>query len=141
MFSKRVYVDHLRNVELFEQFTRKDLEKVAAAGVHMTLPDGKRLIEQGASGYDAYVLLRGTVQVRRNGRLMTTVGAGALIGELALLDQGERTATATCVGECDVLVLSRGTFLAIVDEMPVLAHKLLASLASKVRELDKRASI
>jgi len=139
MWSNRVYVDHLRNVALFKDFSRKDLETVAKAGEHVSVKAGKTLIEQDASGFDAYVVLDGTVQLKRNGRSVAKLGPGAIIGELSLLDHGPRTATATCATDCEILVLSRGSFLGAIDRVPQLRQKLLASLAGRVRDLDKRS--
>ena len=139
MWSQRVYVDHLRNVSLFEGFSRKDLETIASVGQHVTVKADTVLLKEDTDGYDAYVLLSGTVKVTRRGRAVGTVQPGAILGELSLLDQGTRTATATCLTDCDVLVLSRRTFLATIDRVPALQHKLLTTLASKIRDLDRRA--
>jgi len=137
MWSNRVYVDHLRSVAMFKDFSRKDLEAIAVAGQHLSVKEGRTLVEQDASGYDAYVVLSGTVRLKRNGRKVADVGPGAIIGELSLLDHGPRTATATCATDCDILVLSRGSFLGTLDRVPALRNKLLASLAGRVRDLDR----
>lgn len=139
MPSKRVYVDHLRAIELFAGFSRKELEVVASAGQHLSVPAGTTLITQGDAGYDAYILLAGEVQVKRNGRTVGTEQPGAIIGELALLDHAPRSATAVCATDCDILVLSRGAFRGTLDRSPALTHKLMAALAARVRELDHRA--
>ena len=139
MPSKRMYVDHLSRVDLFEDFSRKDLEKVAAAGEHVALRAGKTLFVEDAEGNEAFVVLSGSVRVVRNGKTVTTLGPGAIIGELALLDRGPRTAGATCVTDSEVLVLSRSSFRGLVDQLPALSHKLLASLAGRLRDLDKRS--
>lgn len=139
MVSNRVYVDHLRGVELFREFSRKDLELVAKAGAHMSVKAGTKIIEQGASGYDAYVVLSGQVRIQRNGRSVAMAGAGTVIGELSLLDRGPRTATAVCETDCDLLVLSRNSFITVLEAVPVLTHKLMRSLASRIRDLDRRS--
>ena len=139
MVSKRVYVDHLTKVDLFSEFSRRDLERVAAAGTHMTVPAGTTLIRQDAQALEAFVVLSGEVQIKRNGRSIGSVGPGAMLGELSLLDQGARTASAICVTDCDVLVVSASQFRGLLMETPLLAHKLLTNLAHRVRELDDRS--
>lgn len=136
MASNRVYIDHLRRVSLFEPFTRKDLEKIAQASDEVAVLAGSVILHQGTEGHEAYVILSGRVVVKRNGRKVATLGAGAILGELSLLDHGERSATATCETDCSLLVLTQRTFLAVVKDVPLLAHKLLASLAARIRELD-----
>ena len=67
-----------------------------------------------------------------------TVGAGAIIGELALLDRGPRTATVTATTDMTVLILEQRNFAGILDAVPALSHKLLAALASRIRDLDRQ---
>lgn len=138
MWSKRVYVDHLKGLDLFSGFSRKDLEAVAAVGQHLSVKAGTVLVKQDAEGFDAFVVLSGAVEIKRNRRVLTEVGPGSIIGELAIIDHGLRTATATCLTDCEILVLSRGSFLGTVELVPALQHKLLAALARRVRELDNR---
>ncbi len=64
-------------------------------------------------------------------------GPGAPFGELALLDGGPRTATVTTTEETTLLVLSKPAFNAVLDEVPTLAHKLLVSLARRLRESER----
>jgi CRP-like cAMP-binding protein len=137
MATKKAYLDHLRNVPLFQAFSTKDLEKVAKAGDEVSMPAGSLIIDQGQMGREAFVVVDGSVAVKRNGKKVATLGPGSILGELSLLDHGPRTATATCETDCTLLVLSQRTFLGVLDEVPALSHKLLAALASKVRELDR----
>jgi CRP-like cAMP-binding protein len=139
MASKKMYVDHLAKVEMFQHFSRKHLERIASAGDQVTLPAGTKLFQQDQSGSDAYIVLTGDVTISRNGKTVVTLGPGQLLGELSLLDQGPRTASATCATECEVLVISRPRFLALVDDLPELQRPLFASLANRLRNLDRTA--
>ena len=64
--------------------------------------------------------------MKRNGRKVTTLGPGAVMGELSLLDHGPRTATVTCDTDCSLLVIDQRHFLGVIDEVPSIAAKLLA---------------
>jgi CRP/FNR family transcriptional regulator, cyclic AMP receptor protein len=131
-------IDHLKNVSLFSSCSKKDLEKIARAGDELTMPAGTVLVDQGQTGREAFVLLSGSATVKRNGKKIATLGAGSVVGELSLLDHGPRTATVVCDTECDLLVISQRHFLGVLDEVPALSHKLLAVLAAKIREFDRR---
>jgi len=76
--------------------------------------------------------------VKRNNRKIATLGSGAVVGELSLLDHGPRTATAICDTDCTLLVIDQRRFLGVIDDVPAISHKLLARLASKIRELDRQ---
>jgi CRP-like cAMP-binding protein len=139
--AKKVHVDHLRNAPLFSECSRKDLGKIATHSDVVELPAGRVLMHQGMQGSEAFVVLKGRISVRRHGRLVTELGEGAMVGELALLDQGPRTATVTCLTDCSLLVLSRGALLGALDDVPVLTHKLFEALAARLRDLDQRSFV
>ncbi|MGH9138554.1 MAG: cyclic nucleotide-binding domain-containing protein [Acidimicrobiales bacterium] len=138
MARRDVYLEHLSSIPIFGPLSRRELEKVARASDELKIPAGRDLVTQGQVGREAFVLVEGSATVRRNGRKVTTLGPGAAIGELSLLDRGPRTATVTADGDCTVLVLGAREFAGLLDEVPSIARKILAALASEVRELDTK---
>lgn len=137
MASKKAYVDNLRNVPLFNGCTNKELDRIARAGDEVTVSEGTLLADQGQTGREAFVVLDGSVAIRRNGRKVVSLGPGSIVGELSLLDHGPRTATVICETDCTVFVISQRHFLAVLDDVPTISHKLLAALAGRIRELDR----
>jgi CRP/FNR family transcriptional regulator, cyclic AMP receptor protein len=133
------HTEHLSRVPLFSALSNKDLAKVAKASDEVSIPAGKVLMEQGQTGREAFVILEGEATVKRNNRKVATLGPGACFGELALLDRGPRTATVEAATDLKVLVLGQREFSGVIDEVPGIAHKMLASLAGMVRELDEKA--
>jgi CRP/FNR family transcriptional regulator, cyclic AMP receptor protein len=137
--ARYAYLDHLQKVPLFSACTKKELQAVSRASDEVTVPAGKNLCEQGSVGREAFVIVEGDAEVRRNGRKIATLGAGDCVGELALLDHGPRTATVTAVDDLTVLVLGTREFAGIIDEVPSISHKLMKALAARIRELDSKA--
>jgi CRP-like cAMP-binding protein len=137
--ARKSAVDHLASVPLFSACSKKELQEVARASDELELAEGKNLCEQGATGREAFVIVEGTAEVRRNGRKVASLKAGDCFGELALLDHGPRTATVTATSDLHVLVLGVREFTALVDRVPAIAHKLLKALAARIRELDTKA--
>jgi len=138
MASKTTYLDSLRRVSLFSSCSTKDLEKIAKAGDEVTLDAGAVIVDQGQTGREAFVIISGSATVKRNGKKVATLGAGSVVGELSLLDHGPRTATVVADTECTMLVISQRQFLAVIDAIPAISHKLLATLAGRIRELDRQ---
>ena len=138
MAFKGAYLDHLAAVPLFAACTKKDLQTIAKAADEITVPAGTVLVDQGQAGREAYIIVDGTATVRRNGKKITTLGAGAIVGELSLLDRGPRTATVTADTSLTVLVIDQRHFAAVIDDVPALAHKLLSALAGRIRDLDRQ---
>lgn len=138
MASMKKQLEHLREVPLFNGCTNKELQKIAKASDEITMTEGTLIIDQGQTGREAFVILDGTVVVKRNGRKIADLGIGAVVGELSLLDHGPRTATAICASDCTLLVIDQRRFLAVIDDIPSLSHKLLRTLAARIRELDRK---
>ena len=138
MATRKAHLEHLRNVNLFQGCSTKELERIAKASDEITMPAGSLIVDQGQTGREAFIVLEGTVTVKRNGKKLGSYGPGTIIGELSLLDHGPRTATVTCDTDCDLLLLDQRHFMGVLDTVPAIAHKLLATLAGRIRDLDRQ---
>ena len=138
MASKKHHLDTLRAVSLFSACNNKELEKVARAGDEIRMTAGTLIVDQGQTGREAFIVLDGKVDIKRNGRKVATLGPGAVVGELSLLDHGPRTATAVCATDSTLLVIDQRRFLGVLDSVPAISHKLLATLAARIRDLDRQ---
>lgn len=136
--ARQSHLDHLASVPLFSSCSKKELQAVAKASDEVSIAAGRHLCEQGEIGREAFIIVDGSAEVRRNGRKVAELGPGDCVGELALLDHGPRTATVTAATDTTVLVLGAREFAALVDEVPPIAHKLLKALASRIRDLDTK---
>ena len=136
--AAKSYVDHLGALPLFSSCSKRELQRLARAGDEVTKQAGYTFVEQGDVGREAYVILEGTAVVKRNGRKIATLGVGDQFGELALLDHGPRTASVVAETDVTVFVITARRFRGVLEEVPAIAHKLMAALAARVRELDSR---
>lgn len=137
MASNRAYLEHLRSVPLFSSCSVKELQHVAKAGTEITIPTGTTIIDQGQAGREAFVVMSGSLTVKRNGKKVTTLGVGSMVGELSLLDHGPRTASVITETDSNLFVIDARSFASVLDTVPSLTHKLLASLAARIREFDR----
>jgi len=78
--------------------------------------------------------------VRRGGRRIAMLGPGQYFGEMALLDRGPRTATIVADTDMSLLVLGQREFAGLLDQIPSLSYKLLATMAARLREADAKAT-
>jgi CRP-like cAMP-binding protein len=138
MAIRNHHLQHLAEIPLFSALSKKDLQRIARASNEVTVAAGSVIVDQGDMGREAFVLVDGTATVSRNGRKVGTVGPGDAVGELSLLDHGPRTARVVADTDLTALVLSAREFAGVIEEVPGLAHKLLAQLAARVRELDRK---
>ncbi|HWW53570.1 MAG TPA: cyclic nucleotide-binding domain-containing protein [Acidimicrobiales bacterium] len=139
MARKDTKLDHLSQVRLFRACSNKELTTIGRASDEVRVPAGKVLTEEGQPGHEFYLVLEGTAAVSRKKRKVATVGPGQYFGEMALLDRGPRSATVTAETPMTLLVLGQREFSGVLDEVPGIAHKLLATMAERLREADTKA--
>lgn len=110
----------LRRVPVFAALTKRQLERVDSLLTPIVFRDGDVLCHEGRLGREAFVIVSGEVEVSRGSDHLATLGAGALVGEQALLDgQGRRNATVTAAGEVTALVMSSQEFASVLAEPAV----------------------
>ena len=139
MARKDDYIARLQQVPLFASLSKKDVARIAKAADEVDFSAGHRLITEGETGSEAYVVLSGTASISREGTTIAALGPGEIIGELALLEDAERAASVTCETDCSMMVLDRRHFIPLLEETPALAIKFLEELARRLRELDRTA--
>jgi CRP/FNR family transcriptional regulator, cyclic AMP receptor protein len=132
-------IDLLSRVQMFSSLNKKELGLIARSADVATVKPGTEIVTQGTPGHEFYLVVSGQAIVRRNGRKIATLGPGQYFGELALLDRGPRSATVTAETEVELAIISQREFLAVLNQVPAVAYKLLVSMASRLREADTRA--
>jgi CRP/FNR family cyclic AMP-dependent transcriptional regulator len=121
----------LKDTPLFSQLQKKDIKRLAAALTERSFPAGAVIMEQGKPGVGLFVIGSGTVTVSVNGKAVRTCGAGDHLGEVALIDDGPRTAEVRADTDVDCYVLPAWQFRAIVRDHPDVAWALLRSLVQR----------
>jgi CRP-like cAMP-binding protein len=129
----------LARVPLFSNLSRSDLEECARLTDEIDVPAGKVLMRQGDAGREFFLIVDGTVAIDRDGRRLTSLGPGAFLGEIALVDGGPRTATATAETPVRVLVLGQREFRTLIDDFKSVRIGVLEALAQRVRRLEPDA--
>ena len=137
MASTKSTVDSLRNISLFSECSAKELALVVKNSTERALKAGTIIMDQGQTGREAYVILEGSATLKRNGKKIGTAKAGAVVGELSLLDNGPRTAAVIADTDVTLLVISERALKGAIDNIPAISRKLLKALATRVRELDR----
>lgn len=103
-------------------------------------PTGTVLFREGESGKEMYVVQSGQIaiskQVRDVEKVLATLGPGEFFGEMAIISNTPRTATATCASEARCLVIDPKTFEAMVRGNAEIAIRMIKKLAARLQEAD-----
>lgn len=102
---------------------------------------GERIFREGDAGDLAYVIEAGEVEIscKRDGKtiLIGTVRKGEMIGEMALLDPGPRSATARCLVETRALAVRREQFENRLGQADPVLRRVIMQLIRRLREQNK----
>jgi CRP/FNR family cyclic AMP-dependent transcriptional regulator len=127
-------LEKLRRVPLFAELGKSDIERLGMIADEIDLPDGRILTREGASGSEFFIITSGDVEIERGGRLLSTLGPGEFLGEIALIDGAPRTATARAKGPIRVMVVGRAGFHNLMEEFPSIRTSVLQALAKRIRQ-------
>jgi CRP/FNR family cyclic AMP-dependent transcriptional regulator len=133
-----VEVERLMHLPLFGELDHHDLSQIASRVDEVEIPQGALLIEQGTVPYDVFVLVEGTVEVTRDGESVATLGAGDVVGEIALLNPQRRTASVRATSPVRAVVLRTDDLEILADDMPEVMRQLRGIAERRLRELEDR---
>ena len=139
MKSKDAVLDHLAGIPLFSSCSKKQLAQVRNLLTEVAVPAGRVLVREGSTGYECFIIVSGHAEVSIHGDLIARFGPGDYFGELSLLDKQPRSASVTATTDCSVVVLSQSEFTRALEDTPGLAIKILANLATRLRETNRRS--
>ncbi|TME27832.1 MAG: cyclic nucleotide-binding domain-containing protein [Chloroflexi bacterium] len=126
-------ITRLRAVPLFAGCSDDELRFIMTRVDEMDFPAGKVLCRKGESGGDFFVILDGQAEVETSaGKHM--LGPGEFFGEIALLDNGPRSATVTAATPMHCLVLGHEQFRDVLHQKGDIALKVLRAVTHRLRE-------
>jgi len=121
----------LRAVPLFADLDERRLQAIATLARERTARAGEVLMREGQPGDGFLVIVDGTVHVQQAGKPVRSMLAGGFLGEVALVEGGTRTATATCATDCRLVTLGRFEFERVLAAFPDVREKVAAAIARR----------
>jgi len=150
------FANYLKQSDIFYQFTPTQLELVANLCQEVTYDEGEIIFRENSSSKELYVIAKGEVDILINPRLVSGPSSpelkdaivsrlrrGQSFGEIALVDEGLRSATARAAqNQTHLLVIPRDKLMMLCETYPQLGFRLMynlaADLAMKIRNTDLR---
>ncbi len=142
----------LRQADIFYELTDAQLDLVASIGERRTYQTGDVLFEENSRGDELFVIVHGEVEIQINPdfvgggsasgpQTIATLRRGQSFGEVALVDEGLRSATARCAQhDTQLVMIPRDKLMTLCDTYPQLGYRLMrnlaADLAMKIRNTD-----
>jgi CRP-like cAMP-binding protein len=133
----------LRNHSLFGQLPPAAIEHLGSYMKRRTLPRGSSIFAKGDPGIGLMGVLAGTVKISAqsaDGRdiVLNIIHEGEIFGEIALLDGHPRTADATAMTDCELMVIERRDFIPFLRSQPDLTIQIIETLCARLRRTTEQ---
>jgi CRP/FNR family cyclic AMP-dependent transcriptional regulator len=139
------HADALKNVPFFRRLSQKDVAALAKRLIMRRFGSGQIIFHLGDPAGLLYIITNGKIKISHassDGQeaVLAILGNGDFFGELALLDDSPRSATAEAIEPTETLTLHRDDFLSFLDNNPLFARHVLNILAFRIRHLNNQIS-
>jgi CRP-like cAMP-binding protein len=129
----------VQGAPLFADLDRRELQSLANSMKERTFTAGQPIAVEGQTGIGFFVIAEGTAKVTQGDQDRGTLGPGDHFGEIALIDDGMRTASVTADSQLKVYGLTSWEFRPLVESNASIAWKLLQTMAKRLREAEGRS--
>jgi CRP/FNR family cyclic AMP-dependent transcriptional regulator len=134
--------DFLARAPLFARLERRSLRKLAALCIPRDFQPGAVVISEGDTGLGLFIVVSGRVEVSKgtgeDAVRLAVMERGDLLGEMALIDDQPRSASAVALEPTRCLLITRNSFQTLTAKDPEIAWCLLPTLAERIRDLQQR---
>lgn len=140
-------INTLRRVPIFSELSNRELEKVGHISHMREYEDDEIIFHEGQPAAGMYIIRNGKVRIVQktvtgDDQELTVLLDGDFFGDMGLLDNSPRTATAISMGKSQIIGLFRPELLKLIDKDPKLGAKILLKLAKviagRLRHADKQ---
>ncbi len=132
----------LKRIPIFESLTHRELEAIERIIHQRVYKPGEIIFHQGDAGVGMYIIEKGIVQIiyEPTNQLLAELSDGEFFGELALLDESPRSATAIAKTECKMLGFFQSDLFGLLQRDPRLGVKIVIELARIIGERLKHSN-
>ena len=132
------YIDYLRSVSIFEDLDDEVLERISSICETRDYLRGDIIFVEHTEGDELFLILEGEVTIQleltseEDAMPLITLQKGDVFGELSVVDEAPRSATARCLTDCRLLVLKKADFERVMDSDHTLGYKVMSQVARLV---------
>jgi len=98
--------------------------------------EGAVIFEEGQVGKTMYLITKGNVELLRNRKRLEVVGPGEIFGEMAIVDDLPRSASAVCLEDCKLISINEKRFYELLHEVPFFAKEVMKNMSHRLRNYD-----
>ena len=137
MRRRNAKANELGKLELFRRCRQRELRLLASIAEDVRFKPGAVVCEEGRFGYECFVIASGEAEVRVGDLPVAVVGPGDVVGEMAIVDGGPRTATVVALTDVHAFSIEKRRFDHLLECAPAIARAMLRQLSTRLRRLDE----
>ena len=137
MFSRNAVAEMLARTPSFSKMATGELRTISECVERRVIEPGATITRQGAFGDEMVLVIAGHASIDVSDTIVGVVGPGDVIGEMALLDHGPRSATIVATTPMELGVLSIRSFDELTRKSPAIWRVIATGLARRLREADR----
>jgi CRP-like cAMP-binding protein len=126
-------IEQLAKLDRFKNFSDDEIRMVVEKATYLTVPEGWAMMAENTPADKAYLILSGEVSVRRHGEEVAVVGAGDLVGEMALVNHKLRSATVVSLTSLEALHFTAETVAALNAQIPHFSEALTGATEERLQ--------
>ena len=134
-------VSLLKGTNIFRHVPEAVLASVAQIMKVVELPAHKQFISEGDLASEMFIIVEGAVRVQKNGKPVTELKAGEVVGELAIFDQAPRSADVVTLVPTLLLQLEKGTLREVMADRPEISNGIIQTLSQRIRDNSRLMTI
>ena len=132
----------MAGVDIFQGLKKTEVARITDSGMIRTVDSGKVLFRKGDVGHEMFIVLKGKVNIidelDDKKKILAELGAGEIFGEMAILEEAPRSATAITVEAVKCLEFNRANFEILMRGNPAIALKLLKLFTKRIYDQRRR---
>ncbi|GJL77156.1 MAG: Crp/Fnr family transcriptional regulator [Nitrospinaceae bacterium] len=138
-------IENLQAIPIFSSLSQAHLEELSEIAHEKTYRKNQVIFDQGDPGNSLIIILDGLIKIslvdsNNHEFIIKTFGENDFFGEMALLDGGPRSATATAVEDTRALIIFRDNFIGLIQKTPSVALGMLTELSNRLRNTTENIS-
>lgn len=137
MPSMNLVLNILKAIPLFQALTEEEHESIIQHITMQYFPAHYVLFEKGVLGSAMYIIKSGMVRIYNETADLANLGEGDFFGEMALIENAPRNASAETLSDCEIFVLNKEDFAALMQKSPEIARKVQDAYAQRKAQSQK----
>ena len=130
----------LKQIPLFKYFSVRELTRVLSLSQQENLQKGAELIKEGQTGTQIFIILWGSVAISKGGQQLATRTKGDIFGEMSILDNAPRSASATALEATTILIIQQKELFDLLRRESQIAVKFLWALSQSLNQTLRATS-